>query len=324
MKALLFILAIALGTGFAVRATLDTDRNASAVRRSRSEHDELRNKILHEQQRLQALRQTSAGTTAFMATAGQVTPNDDAAARTTSTLAAAAESKLTAPSPNPSPIAVVANDPKLMPRALRDYRVQIRLGNLQSIGLSNSQIEALKDAMVEKEQRRMDLAAAVETQGLDQKSDTFKTLNAESERLHQKKEAEILGDLESAYREYGRARLVRWGVTAFALAALDTGEPVYATQFEQVTQILAANSERIQPNSDWAIVFTGWKTGDVKADTVNWDVASPQLQGVLTPTQVETLRRHYQSDVASWNLEKQIWDREALLTAQFKKQQPKQ
>lgn len=315
MKAPLLLLAIALGTGFAVRATLATDRNVSAVRALGSEHDELRKQISQAQQRLQAVRQATADAAAVMATGGQVTPTDATAAQTTSPPVAVTEAQLTAPSPEPSALTRVANDLKRIPEVLRDYRTQIRLGNLQAIGLSSAQIEALKDLMVEKEQRRMDLVAAVETQGLDQKSDTFKTLKAELDQWQQKREAQILGHLESAYREYGRARPVRWGVTAFALASLDTGESVSATQLEEVAQILAANSERIQ---------SGPKTGEVKADTVNWSVARPQLQGVLTPSQIETLRRHYQSDVEGAKLEKQIWDRENLLTAEFQKQQLKQ
>lgn len=319
MKAFILMLAIALGLGLAVRATLASHRNAAAVRALTSEHQELRERISREQQRWQELHRASAATTTAKTSSAQPKPGHEPAAPPASSTATVEPLKPTATVPKLSATAIVANNPKLMAEYLREYRslmpVAGNLGIFKAVGLSADQIQAMKDLSGEKEQRRMELVAAVEIQGLDEQSDAYKALNAQNEQWWLKKQAEILGDLEPAYREYERTQDVRLNTAGLAVAASYTGELVTASQLEQVTQILAANSQRIQ---------SGPKTGFVKEDTVNWNVALGQLKGVLTPSQIETLRICYPAFVEFCKLNDEAIRRQDLLTAQFKKQQPKQ
>ena len=305
MKAFILMLAIASGLGFAVRATLASHRNAAAIRALTSEHQELRERISHEQQRWRELHHASTATATAMTSSAQSKPSHEPGAPL----------NLTVTVPKLSATAIVANNPKLMAEYLREYRSQMsdagNLGIFKAVGLSADQTRAMKDLSVEKEQRRMELVAAVETQGLDQQGEAYKALNEQNEQWWRKKQAEILGDLEPAYRDYECTQDVRLDTAVLAVAASHTGELVTASQLEQVTQILAANSERIQ---------SGPKTGFVKEDTVNWNVALGQLKGVLTPSQIETLRICYPAFVEFCKLNDEAVRRQDLLTAQFKKQ----
>lgn len=298
MKTIVPLLAIMLGLGFAARATVSVGRNTAALPALAAERDALEARIGQAEQQLRSTREACA--TASAASATNAPP------------------LATPPARKPVADAVIANDPKMLAESLRNYRLGLDrnlVGIRQALVLNAGQVEELKDLMVQVEQRRLDLVAAVETQGLDQKSGAYQALNAENEAFRRAKEEEILGNLEPAYREYERTQAVRYPAAWLAAAALYTGETVTPAQVQQTAQILAANSERIQ---------SGARRGWVQENTVNWSVATEQLQAVLTPSQIATLRASIEAGANLNKAWEEITRRSDFLKAQFKAQTARQ
>jgi hypothetical protein len=211
-----------------------------------------------------------------------------------------------------SPEAALANNPALLAEALQCRRdiADWSLGNLfRAVGFSPQQIEQWKQMIAQDAQRRLDLIAAVEAQGLGRNSETFKTLSAEHEKLRRARETEILGDLEPKYREYQRLEGTRGLVEWLTRTGVYQEEPITGAQLERATQILAANTRQISRSG----------SGE-PAPSIDWATATAQLKDTLSPSQIATLQRVGKQYEAIDQAAQRVDERTKLLTAQFKSQ----
>ena len=232
--------------------------------------------------------------------------------------------------------AIIANDPRKLAEYAQNFRASLDHtygGMFKALRLSAEQREKLKDLKVWLEEQRMDLNAAVAMQRLDSNyawalataravndltvltldpniaSDPTAVLSKEWHKTRMTKEAALLGDLVDPYREYYRTQAVRFRAQELAGTAVYSGEPVTSAQVERTTQVLADNSQRGQ---------TGAARGWVMPNTVNWETARAQLQGVLSPSQIATLGNIIQRDAT----QAKVNELTKRLTVEFKARQP--
>lgn len=323
-KLLVFMLVvIALTGGFAVRATREAERTKAATRELAAERANLRRMIVSAKEQLRMAEDTLAR---VEQNPGQTLETKEARAGANATAA-----KPATPARRFPPGAAIANAPRKLAEYARNFRASLDHtygGMFKALGLSAEQREKLKDLKVWLEEQRMDLNAAIELQSpdspyyqrmlataravndltvlpLDPNSKEFGPLAKAWHKTRMAKEDELLGALVAPYREYYRAGAVRYLAVEMAGTAILSGEPVASTQVERTAQVLAANSQRGS---------TGNVRGWVMPNTVNWDAASTELQGVLSPSQIATLGSLIQRDAMQAALNQQI----ALVTAQFK------
>jgi len=275
-KATIIVCAIlALAGGFAFRSIRKANQNRAAIDALASQRAALQATITKLEQRLQTA-------SAARARLGQSldpvpgTPNERgmnaAAGSGPSAKSAIRPRRITAET-------IVMEDPRRVAEYLRNYCDGIELeygGMFKTARFSPAQIETFKEIAASSWVRNMDLMLALWDHGLDRDSGVYEELARENEKIRMAEEARLLGDVEPLCREFRQTDGVRYHVRQLAGAAVYSGEPATLDQVEQATKIIAAHCERDT-------------RGFAKEWTVNWPAARPQLQEVLSPTQVATL-----------------------------------
>jgi hypothetical protein len=292
VKTILLLVIIAIGVGVSVRAKHERTASEAALRDVSAEHDALRHNVARERQRLQLARDARSSP--------RVGSRSEAAGT------------ITVPSRPLSPEAALANNPALLAEHLRNLRDVPDWGFAQmfhAVGFSPEQIAQWKQMIVQGSQRRLDLIAAVEAQGLGRNSETFKMLNAENEKLRRQREAEILGDLEPKYREYQRLEGTRGLVEWLTRTGVYLEEPITGQQIERATQILAANTREVLRSSNGQ-----------EAPVIDWATTAAQLKDILSPSQIATLQKLGEQFEKVGLASQRVDERTKLLTAQFKRQ----
>ncbi len=186
---------------------------------------------------------------------------------------AVTKSAATAPAPATSrtlsPQTVIANDPVKMAAYSRDYRAGLDLnygGMVKALGLSPGQWERFKDFKLWEEQRRIDLRAAAENQGLDLRSPAFRALQQKDDAERAQKEREMLGDAMDGIREFDRTQYLRQITDRLASAGyMYPLSPLGADEIERVTQIIAQNTPRR-------------RDGTIAQTPIRWAKVGPQLE----------------------------------------------
>lgn len=207
----------------------------------------------------------------------------DAAAKLEREIAAANDQTAAAPVPPPrplSPLAQIANDPVKMAAYARDFHASLDLvyGGLKNLpGLSPELFEKIKQLKTSFEQRRLDTLAAAEMQGMDLKGAAYTALQREAEAQLEKREAELLGPLLPSYQEFEHTQSLRDTVRRLGSCEMYPDQPLTSAEVEQAIAILAQHAKR-------------GKDGTVWAGTVNLGKATPELQGILSPTAFDMLR----------------------------------
>ncbi len=305
MKAKLLVVslaALAAGLWFVHRAAKQTDQARAAMATLAAEDDTLRSKMGRWEQRARA------------ASGGRAEREKDAA-RKGEAGRAAGSTQVTAghESPAAPPIAArqssaqskIANDPQKLAEYAKNFRESLdyfspRAGTLgllaRAFGLSPEQIDRFKDMEVWDKLRRMDLRAAAEAQGLDLNGAAYDTLVREQNKLRAAKEAEIFGPRYEQYQEWNRAGYLRFTTQRLASTEMYPDSPITSSQVEQVTSIMAKNS---QWNSK-----KNWDNWDFA--TINWNSAGPELQGVLSSSQLAMLRLVIREKEAMANYAKRL------------------
>jgi hypothetical protein len=292
VKTILLLVIIAIGVGVSVRAKHERTASEAALRDVSAEHAALRHNVTRERQRLQLARDARSSP--------RVGSRSEAAGT------------ITAPSRPLSPEAALANNPALLAEHLRNLHDVPDWGFAQmfhAVGFSPEQIAQWKQMIVQGSQRRLDLIAAVEAQGLGRNSETFKMLNAENEKLRRQREAEILGDLEPKYREYQRLEGTRGLVEWLTRTGVYLEEPITGQQIERATQILAANTREVLRSSNGQ-----------EAPVIDWATTAAQLKDILSPSQIATLQKLGEQFEKVGLASQRVDERTKLLTAQFKRQ----
>jgi hypothetical protein len=289
VKTIVLIVIIAIGVAVSWRARRERAANETEMASISKEHEASRRKIAAERRRLQLAQDARASLAA---------PSPGEAAGT----APSGSRKL-------SPEAALASNPALLAEYLR-YQHEVpdwsRGHMFRVVGFSPGQIEQWKQMTVQDVQRRLDLIAAVETQGLGRNSDTFKALSAENQRRRREKEVEILDDLEPRYREYQRLEGVRGLVEWLTRTGVYQDETITGEQLERATRIIAANTGQ---------VLRSGSGGEIPI--IDWTAATVQLKDTLSPSQIATLQRLGQQFETIVRASQRVEERTKLLTAQF-------
>jgi hypothetical protein len=178
------------------------------------------------------------------------------------------------PAPQLSPHSLIANDPVKMAAYTRDFRASLDLeyGGLQKFaGLSPEVYEKVKDLRTAREQRRMDILAVAEMQGMDVKSPGYRALQKKEADEFARSEAELLGSLTEKYRAFERTQPVRESARRLGSSETYPEPPLTTAQIERVVDVLASHSQRNPEDG------TVWK------HTTNMRTAMPELQTFLSP-----------------------------------------
>jgi hypothetical protein len=178
---------------------------------------------------------------------------------------------------------LIANDPARSARYYEASRtsMEARHGALfKALGWSADQIEKFKDMKAQSEQNMRDLNATADAQGLGKHDKVYLALwQAEAEK-RMKIEAETMGSAEALekYNEFNRVEDARELAMKLAVSAVYAETPLTSAQVERVTEILAANSQRLS-------------NGRVDPGTVNWPAVYAAAQETLSPAQLNALQQ---------------------------------
>ncbi|MSU23122.1 MAG: hypothetical protein EXS32_04780 [Opitutus sp.] len=291
MKTKLLVVAvvgIAVALGLAIRATYRASQAEKAAAGLAMQDEALRQKIGGIEARLRAANAVRAESEKAEAMAAR---QRDAASATVAISVGETAAKSAVVGLRLSAQCLIANDPQKLAEYAKNFRLRLDLwglddlavgGMFKAFDLSPEQREKFKDLQVWQELRRMDLKAAAETQGFDTGGEVYWQLKQENEKLREQKEAEIFGTgpLFEQYQEYARKQFLRDTAARLASTEFYPDTPITATQVERVTDIVAKSSQW-NTKENW--LHDDW-------GTINWDSAGAQLQGVLSPSQLGTLR----------------------------------
>jgi hypothetical protein len=286
---LVALIAVVAGIFITARATRRNRETIVASTALAYENAAMRGSIAHLERKLLETRngiaqaeQKSAAILAESESAGRVLPGFD---RESPARGAATAWR-------PSPETVIANDPQQMAEFERNLRDSLDFdwgAMFKALHLSSEQIAQFKELRVWSWQRGMDLKASAEMQGLDLNSDAFKQLLQEDKKRLEEKEADLFGPgpLLDSYREYRLTGYLRETVRRLASCEMYPDAPIPSAQVERVMAIVLNNSQR-QPQKSWG---QNW-------NTINWETATAQLRGVLSPSQIVTLQIFVQPRIA--------------------------
>lgn len=261
--AITLVAAVLLALGVVIREAWRSRESARVAEELEGRRAELGSRIAAAESLLRAARDATA------TLEREIAAVPDRAADTSSTL----PRKL-------SPLAQIANDPVKMAAYTRDFRASLDLthGGLKTLrGLSPELFEKIKDLKTSFEQRRMDVLAAAEMQGMDLKGPAYRALQREEATERANREAELLGPLLEPYREFDLTQEFRYNVGRLGSCEVYPEKPLTSVEVEQAIAILARHAKR-------------GKDGTVWAATINLQEATPELQRILPPAAFDAWR----------------------------------
>ena len=188
----------------------------------------------------------------------------------------------------PSANTLLRTNPKLQTLYFKSLRAQQRNNNasfFHALGLSPEQIEKMDNLFLQAAERLMDLRWAAQSEGTGTADPAYLALQRQVNDQLDADTRSLIG--EAAFQqlqELKRTAPVNYVVGEFGAAVAATATPLSAEQGMQLTQILASAS-------------TAYQAGKMATlDTVDWDAALGQAQGVLSEPQMMAL----QTKVASY------------------------
>jgi hypothetical protein len=188
----------------------------------------------------------------------------------------------------PNVNALLRNNPKLQTLYFNSLRAQQRNNYapfFHTLGLSPEQIEKMEDLNLQAAERIMDLRWAAQSEGTGTGDPAYLALQQQVRDQLAADTRNLIG--EAGYQQLQqleRAGPVSYVVGELGAAVAATPTPLSAEQGAQLTQILANAS-------------SGYQSGKVATlDTVDWDAALGQAQGILSEPQMMAL----QTTVASY------------------------
>jgi hypothetical protein len=177
--------------------------------------------------------------------------------------------------------AIVAKDPELRQLYLKGFVADLytNWGPLfKQLGLSPDQINKLNANQLSLEEKKLDLAALADSEGVSTDDPDIAAQAHQDWRDAGREARKLLGKADfHVYRTYLSNQPVLPQVNDLAAFEFSAADPLTASQAGQLTQVLADASARDKNN---------W----VKSGTVNWQTAMPRVQAVLTPAQYEALQ----------------------------------
>jgi hypothetical protein len=177
--------------------------------------------------------------------------------------------------------AIVAKDPELRQLYLKGFVADLytNWGPLfKQLGLSPDQINKLNANQLSLEEKKLDLAALADSEGVSTDDPDIAAQAHQDWRDAGREARKLLGKADfHVYRTYLSNQPVLPQVNDLAAFEFSVADPLNAFQAGQLMQVLADASVRDKNN---------W----VKSGTVNWQTAMPRVQAVLTPGQYEALQ----------------------------------
>ena len=294
---------VGLILAFAARTTLDLRRLQTSLADLSAQRAAIREKIARME-----TRQRGGAVAAPASTQGVAPPREEPASSGRASGTTPAARPTTAPletaAREDNPFAAIINDSIRRAAYLADFRAGLdwTLGaRFKALGLSPSVIEKIKDLEVEKRLGWLEFRAVADAHGLDWNSEGREALRQQQQKLNSARMADVLPpQLKSHWGTYGATQNVRDLVQRVASTGSYLETPVTFAQVQRTTDILVANGTPREANR-----FRGY--------AINWEAASAQLQGVLSPAQIATLGLFVQEQEAGAKVMQRIKD----LTAQF-------
>ena len=188
---------------------------------------------------------------------------------------------------------VLAKNPELQARYLAARRRDLGVTYgpyLAEAGLTPAQAEKFKDIKVAAVENAMDLNSTMRARGLAETDPAVQLLRSQSEEAMHAAERDLLG--EAGYQqlaEYERKMPTREFVSGLAASLVFSGDPISATQANQLTQILAEASESYRngtqaispgPNLDEPL-----RTRQPAREPIDSAQALARARAVLSPAQ---------------------------------------
>jgi hypothetical protein len=151
--------------------------------------------------------------------------------------------------------------------------------------LTPGQIEKFQAAMLKRQEQLMDLAAVGQTQGAESRA-AVATLRDQANAEFDREVSEALGaDGYAQFKECERVVRLRPMVERIAGAAVVAGEPLTATQAEQLTALVA------KATPDYVA------GGRAELAKVDWSAADAEAQRILSPAQMELFKHGVRVDL---------------------------
>ena len=218
-----------------------------------------------------------------------------------------ARAGLTAQSPvpahPPSPITILIGDPRRWAEYKGNYRagVSLEYGPVFAwLGLTPAQRESFAEIETDLREMIVDLEAAAELHRLTPAE--WEKMWSTYQEARVARKTVVLGDLTRKYLKYYRAEDVRRLPRELAYAGIYSGESIKAALVEQVADILVASAGKYKDRPAFA-----------DPGRINWPTASRQLQGLLSPGQVEILGVLVEKEIANTRLR----ERRQVLSEEF-------
>jgi hypothetical protein len=181
--------------------------------------------------------------------------------------------------------ALLEANPALFALGVRAYRANLgpHFSPLyRKLGLSPTQIDAFENLMTEHEEEVLDLNATASSQGIENSDPAVLAVRQQEDDQLRAAQIALLGDTGyGQLQQFARAEPVQEIVASVATTVALTSTPLSGAQAAELSDFLANSS-------------SSYRSGD-QADpaTIDWDVALPQAQAILTDAQYEALRAEY-------------------------------
>jgi hypothetical protein len=177
--------------------------------------------------------------------------------------------------------AALRSNPKLQTLWLKAERAYLGINYrplFQSLRLSPEQIGKFEDIMMEHTEQEMDLSATAEAQGLANTDPAISALRRQYADQSVAATTSLLGAVgQDQLREFDRTTGVRDVVGQVAGLVASTS-PLSGDQGTQLIQLLANSSNQYQAG------------GLASVSSIDWNSVLPQVQGILSPSQMTALQ----------------------------------
>ncbi|MBE2214256.1 MAG: hypothetical protein IAE82_10330 [Opitutaceae bacterium] len=145
---------------------------------------------------------------------------------------------------------------------------------VRSLALTEHQAEALYRLVQDHDTRRLDLNRSIQNQKLNINDPAAVALRNEAEHAREADLRALLGEAGLAQlTTYERTVSLRQTVANYSVAATMAGEPLKASQTEEMIRILAESTSLYRAG------------GSAKDGAVDWEEALPRMQALLSPSQ---------------------------------------
>lgn len=199
----------------------------------------------------------------------------------------------------------VATHPEVRARYLKDFRdmLDTTYGPVfKARHLPAEQIEKVEDLLTQREDKDLTVGQTASAEGLDPTAPAIVAMNDQLTRANNAAiRAAVGADNYQAIHDYLRETAVVPLVSSLSSSMAGLGEPLTADQAVKLTAALAASSQR-RPNT--AAI----------PNTINWDQAISNAQGILSPSQLSTFTLIQQQSQS----QQQIMEMQRALTAPAK------